>query len=97
MTPSNEMPLEIWASSSAAYGNPTSGTWINVPAGANIKYLRATPDKVMIDKKELERVNIFALNMCAYFAHHGIHPNEDNFILSQQALQILEADMKGEG
>ena len=53
MTPSNEMPLVIWLDSADKSDDCVyTAQW----RPECVKYTRASPDKVMIDKKELERV-----------------------------------------
>ena len=87
MTPTNEMPLEIWLSTAdyktggtiVAYENDryfTDGT----------KYTRTTPSSVMVDRAELERVRKVLETISKTSSPQ----------LGRSALTILEAAMKGE-
>lgn len=88
MTPSNEMPLEIWVKK---FTNSPNFHGVGFYQDEHTKYLRATPDKVMIDKKELERVREDLRYALRYSPNISIMETE-----MRATLQIIEAAMKGE-
>ena len=92
MTPSNEMPLEIWAERSRLTGDLHAYESIE-PCDGETKYLRATPDKVMIDRAELERVRNRMIVSCEMIYCGEVGSAKMNL---EDALQILEAALKGE-
>ena len=56
MTPTNEMPLNVWCELRSSHPTERFVCIYTEPAKGRTKYLRATPDKVMVDRAELERV-----------------------------------------
>ena len=100
MTPTNEMPLNVWCELRSSHPTERFVCIYTEPAKGRTKYLRATPDKVMIDRAELERVRDglkFITNGCLVPPDGGspIWP-DDAIEAATKALQILEAAMKGE-
>ena len=88
MTPTNEMPLNVWCELRSSHPTERFVCIYTEPAKGRTKYLRATPDKVMVDRAELERVNLL-LNRIVPF---GDFDRE----LMREVRQILEAAMKVE-
>ena len=88
MTASNEMPLEIWADKPKT---PFNGDYHLIAWDGKTKYLRATPDKVLIDRAELERVRDVLNRSLTYEGAYNIKLDV------KCGLKILETALKGVG
>ena len=93
MTTKNKTPLEIWLEPKCCADKDIGQLWCDHDAwvcdegNKSTKYTRATPDKVMIDKAELEKIKSV---LEGYIG--GAYGSN-----ARWGLQILEAAMKGEG
>ena len=83
---SNEMPLEIWAVSRPQdVGDRFTKFHCYYD---QVKYLLATPDKVMIDRAELERVRT-GLQAAEVMLPYNTHLEDMAHAAIAEALQIL--------